>query len=166
VEGQKVEAMKTKTEDQLLSRINLVLYIAQIMARKLTQSTGSFMVENMIEEITIHNSGYAEPGYAQPLHNVVAVGNWNGVSVWDSKANDRVTISNLPERISKIFEKMGIPCEWSDEWVECYDCGKLIRTEPDSMWWTPSYTLDDNGAHCKECWGEDVANDVTEAVEA
>ena len=41
--------------------------------------------------------------------------------------------------------------EWEDEYSACYDCGKLVRTESDSMWWKPTFTLDDNGIHCEEC---------------
>ena len=146
-----------KTRIQLLARINLILSIAKFMAKKVTKETGSFMVENRVEEISIHGNGYAEPGYdASKSYNIIAVGNWNKVDVWDNEKKERVSVSNLPERIGRMFDKMGVPCEWSDEWVDCNDCGKLLRTEPDGMWWEPSFTVDDNGAHCKECKEKDT----------
>ena len=61
----------------------------------------------------------------------------------------RKVVSTLPRRLARVLEKLHIECEWGDEWVACNDCGKLLRTQPDSMWWKPSFYCDENGAHCR-----------------
>ena len=60
--------------------------------------------------------------------------------------------SDLPSRVGNLFEKLGIECEWSDEWAKCQDCYKLVRTSPDSYSWTSSYAyIDDCSLSCHEC---------------
>jgi hypothetical protein len=102
----------------------------------------------MLEDIQLHTQGYAEPGYEG---EVAATGNWNNITSWDEKTRDMRTVSNLPSRLARVLERLGVESEWSDEWITCYDCGKLLRTQPDSMWWKPSFTYDDNGAYCLSC---------------
>jgi hypothetical protein len=103
---------------------------------------------NMIEDITIHTQGYAEPGYEG---EVIAIGDWNDTTEYNHITKERVLVSKIPSRLARVLGKLGVDVEWCDEWVECYDCGKLIRTQPDSMWWEPSFTCDDNSAHCLLC---------------
>ncbi len=69
-------------------------------------------------------NGYAEPGYADP-EKCVLFGNWNHFS---HKAYD-------------LCEQAGYALEWSDEWSTCGDCGKAVRTSPDSYGWQASYVL-------------------------
>jgi len=102
----------------------------------------------ILEDIHLHTQGYAEPGYEG---KVVAIGNWNTITRWSNIVGEHKVISTLPSRLARVLEKLHIECEWGDEWVACYDCGKLLRTQPDSMWWIPSFHCDDNGAHCKTC---------------
>ena len=100
----------------------------------------------ILEDIHLYTEGYAEPGYEG---KVVAIGNWNNVDEYDCVAKERKVVSTLPRRLARVLEKLHIECEWGDEWVACNDCGKLLRTQPDSMWWKPSFYCDENGAHCR-----------------
>ena len=148
--------------DKVLARADKVLEIAKRMAEELRKNNPDYgyMVVNRLEYITLYVNGYSEPGYTSK-YNIVATGNWNKVDRYDREKKERVIVSDLPERVSKIFEKLGVECEWSDEWCECYDCGKLLRTQPDNWFWKPSFTLDDNGAHCRECQSEKENIDET-----
>lgn len=107
-----------------------VLEIAQEMVKD-----AGWQIKSRIEEIQIHTDGYAEPGYSSES-GVIATGNWNGL---------------LPERIERIFSKLEIECEWSDEWAACDDCGKLVRTESDSYFWKPLYVIVGCGYKCLKC---------------
>jgi hypothetical protein len=131
-------------------RANRILDIAMEMAKGL-----GCHVQNRIEEIQLHYDGYAEPGYSA-LYDVVATGNWNDIDEYDYQTKTRKHISNLPSRISHMFESMGIECEWNDQWDTCCDCGKLVRTDADCYSWTRSYQyLDGEGCRCIECLEED-----------
>lgn len=96
---------------------------------------------SQLEEMNLHISGYAEPGYDAGECGIVATGNWN----------DNGT--GLVERLGAIFERMGIECEWSDEWSTC-DCGKLVRHSPDCHHWEPSYIVTEGSIVCNDCAGE------------
>ena len=127
-------------------RAERILEIAKNM------SEGNNRVRNSLEDIQLHYEGYAEPGCHS--EEVVATGNWNDVSKYNSLTNKQERISNLPSRILALFEKMGIVCEWSDEWAAC-SCGKLVRTQGDSYSWTASYQLNDGELTCIDCLKDD-----------
>jgi hypothetical protein len=82
-------------------------------------------------------SSYAEPGYTDPECNRgIFFANWN----------------NLPVKTTDLLEKAGYAIEWSDEWAFCDDCGKAVRTSPNSYGWQQSYSLvDDYSIVCVEC---------------
>lgn len=115
--------------------------------------------------------GYAEPGYPTDPSAVIVFGNWNPRSVegvtdpraphgsdndrWGSKDN-RVT---MPCRLFDALERVGAECEWSDEWSQCSDCYRAVRTTENSYSWRPSYAWFDGGISCHECLigcGEDA----------
>lgn len=99
-----------------------------------------------IEEIEIY-PGYSEPGYDG---ETVALGNWNGISKYEN--NKYIALDDTPERVCKLLEKLGVSCEWSDEWTSCGDCGKLVRTTGNSYSWQPSFVIiDDCELVCHEC---------------
>lgn len=137
-------------KNNIAKRAERILEIAKNMARCL-----GLHVENRIEEIQLHYDGYAEPGYSS-VSGLVATGNWNVIDEYDSVKKMRVKISDLPARISNLFEKMGIECEWSDQWSDCSECGKLFRTDPDCHSWLPSFVVTKNCDHvCHECVRKD-----------
>jgi hypothetical protein len=138
-------------QNKIAKRAQLILDIAKDMAQDL-----GWQVDTRIDEIQLHYDGYAEPGYYEPTSGIIATGNWNKISSYNSTNKIVEHISNLPCRISSLFEKMGIEIEWSSEWEACCDCGKLVRTQPDSYSWTKSYQfLDGEGVRCIECLEED-----------
>ena len=141
-----------KKLDKVLSRANRILAAAQKDAANKAKNSNDWRIRSHLEEIQLHYNGYAEPGYTDPESGLIATGNWNDITSWHD--GQRSTISDVPSRIAKLFEKLGIPTEWSDEWVECSQCGKLVRSQPDSMSWEPSYTMVDGELWCHECNSE------------
>lgn len=81
---------------------------------------------------------YAEPGYG-PAGKGILLANWNKVEV------DRTMV-----RLGDIIERLGYQTEWSDEWVECDDCGKTFRTIPNCYFWEQS-GIDGEECLCREC---------------
>jgi hypothetical protein len=140
-------------------RAERILEIAAAMAAKV-----SVYAENRIEEIQLHYNGYAEPGYSAGEHDLVATGNWNKITQYDAQSQTSVLVSNLPKRIADLFEKMGIECEWSDEWTECNHCGKIVRNQGDSYHWTPSFFWSEQSGDvsCIECLLKDPEDFLSE----
>jgi hypothetical protein len=122
-----------------------------------------------IEEMRIA-VGYAEPGYGC-TDSIIAFGNWNPL---DSKNEEGERISGfdlpdshinaLPKRIGSLLEKAGADIQWSDEWSECSQCCKAIRTQADSYCWTPSYVMGEGELTCEACTLEDP-EDYLESLE-
>jgi len=55
-----------------------------------------------------------------------------------------------------------IELDWSDEWMNCSECGKAIRNSPNCYSWTPSYLWSsDCSIACIECY-ENFAEDIIE----
>jgi len=78
---------------------------------------------------------YSEPGYENPPHGVL-LANWN----------------HFPSGLEKKLEEAGYGVEWNDEWLFCNDCGGAVRTEPDNMFWKPSYVITkDSELLCNMC---------------
>jgi hypothetical protein len=78
---------------------------------------------------------YAEPGYTNPAKGIL-FGDWNYFS------ND----------VHRLLEQYGYELEWEDEWSTCSDCGKALRTSPDSYGWQPSYfIMHECELLCKDC---------------
>jgi len=151
--------MSTAKFDKTLDRAFKVLEIARRMARALPGSLSNAVLSR-IDEIDINTSGYAEPGYSCDS-GIVALGNWNTVEVCAAHGSTGLYClaesSDLLRRVSDIFEKMGIECEWADEWSTCSTCDKLVRIQPDSYHWKAQYMFVDsyNAFLCIECLKDD-----------
>ena len=115
------------------------------------------LVHTMIEDV-IRNSlesgdgtldwapGYVEPGYSAPERGVLFA-NWN-------PKDFSPEIPSFCSRLAGAIEKSGLDyeLEWCDEWTMCGDCGKAVRTQPDSHGWTPSFKiLDGCELVCVDC---------------
>ena len=129
----------------VIKRVNRIMDIARRMAKN-----SEIQTDNFIEDINFCTEGYSEPGYSSKS-GMIMIGNWNNITNYDRDAKKSILISNLPDRLSNIFEKMGIDCVYYDEWTTCNDCGKAIRTNPDSYLWTASYHNFDGEISCIEC---------------
>jgi hypothetical protein len=120
-------------------RVHLILAIATKLNEKRIEN--NLKQDYYADSIQIHFDGYAEPGYSDPESGIVALGNWNGA---------------ICSRVRKLFEKMGVECEWSESWDYCDACGKLVRTSPNGYGWLASYLLKDSGnCTCHECLLQD-----------
>ena len=94
--------------------------------------------------------GYAEPGYDDAKHGVV-LANWNNFDKRIEVADDsgHVHSSGKPDQL---LEMAGYRIEWSDEWTDCCECNKIVRTVPDSYFWTPCYFwASECEIQCKAC---------------
>lgn len=100
----------------------------------------------------LHYEGYVEPGYNDPESGLIATGDWNPRS-WDRPIPKE---DLLMPRIGAILEKLKVELQWEDEWCTCGECGKLVRTQPDSYSWTRSYWYNEGiGLYCEDCILED-----------
>ena len=146
-------------QKNIVRRAERILQISASMAASI-----SYQVENRLAEIELHYEGYAEPGYDVGDSGLVATGNWNEISSYDYQTQVTTHISDLPKRIADLFEKMGIECEWNDEWIDCSQCGKLVRSQPDSYSWTPSYFFSEHSCDitCMDCIQKDPEGYLSE----
>ena len=127
--------------------------------------------------------GYAEPGYDEAPRGVM-VGDWNDdhlcrdhgdcresiarayverIGPLDhivaSACMDRRSDRKLMDRLQRVLEKLGVEVEWEDEWGQCDDCGKLVRTEPDSYGWEPWYRIVGGAYVCLGCIDEEPGDE-------
>lgn len=140
---------KTDKRDRVLRWVNRILNAAHNMA----ENNKNYLVRNAIEYITIHIDGYAEPGCTSQ-HDIIATGNWNDIYKYEN--GERTFVSDIPSRVGKLLEKIGVEIEWEDEWAECSNCGKLVRTSPNTYGWQPSFKLMDCELLCIDCIEDDV----------
>lgn len=121
-----------------------------------------------IEDVTLC-TGYAEPGYTDPESGVIAFGNWNDVTEYDEKTNQRTVLDDTPKRLCAALEKLGAEIEWSDEWTFCCGCNKAVRSSPNSYDWQRSYCENEGEPVCRECVNpvavlEQLENDPTQSL--
>ncbi len=100
--------------------------------------------------------GYAEPGYDQPRRGGIFFSNWNDVTHHEGR--ERGTMG----RLAAALETYGAAIEWEDEWSRCVQCGRAVRTSPDSYGWQPAYFMTDDGEVCHVCVSEDPADYLRE----
>ena len=123
----------TDTQKRALGRAERAIEAAKSAAKGTTQAWAAEDVRLVV--------GYAEPGYGGD-DALVAFANWNGRNC------DR---GDVMPRLAKVLEKLGFECQWSDEWTECAECYRAIRTSPDCYSWKRSYVETDDGCVCEEC---------------
>lgn len=114
----------------------------------------TYQVSNRLAAIELHARTDGESAYADPSvgrEPIVAIGNWNEIDTYGRLTQTRVEISDIPVRLGRAFARLGIPCEWSDEWTTCGECGRLVRTQADSMSWVPYHVYHDGEITCHAC---------------
>lgn len=57
--------------------------------------------------------------------------------------------ADYPEFDSRVDEG------FADEYTTCSDCLNVVRTSPDSYFWTPDYIDTEDGTLCRTCWEAD-----------
>lgn len=102
-----------------------------------------------------------------PIHPVMVT--WNETRYWikaDSREQIKAADKDLYETglfdvtageriLDSIFE-----IGFSDEYTECYSCGKLIRTAPDCYSWDPDFLMTDCEILCSDCYDDGVVIDL------
>lgn len=108
-------------------------------------------------------SGYAEPGYGSLMDDdVVVLGNWNAKR-WVREGDEPLTeAENLGPRLAEKLEEAGAEIEWYDEWGQCGECYKAVRTQANSYSWTPSYADFDGERFCATCMRSRIEDFVDE----
>ena len=137
-----------------IEKAQMLLNAAINAAKARDKVGGTHRAFSHVEAIELHTQGDGESAYADrsaTSQPIVAVGDWNNVDTYDRLAQTRVVVSDIPRRLAKALEKLGIPCEWSDEWTTCCGCGRLIRTQPDSYAYEPQYVLHNGEITCVKC---------------
>lgn len=121
-----------------------------------------------IEEVQFYSEGYAEPGYDSPKSGIIAIGNWNTTNFINEKVYGYRDVNEIDDTIKKLggaLEALGVEMEWSDEWIDCSICGKLVRTSPNGYDWQPSYWNNDYEQICIECIRENINGSADTLIE-
>jgi hypothetical protein len=104
-------------------------------------------------------SGYAEPGYGSN-DTVVVLGDWNDKTRYVD--GEREVLSTMPSRLARSLERVGAEIEWHDEWTQCQNCYRAVRTQSDSYSWKPYYVwVEDSGPICADCLVQDGEDAIT-----
>lgn len=109
--------------------------------------------ESEIENLTWYPD-YAEPGYSLSHgEKGILAADWN----------------YFPRDVDKLLERAGFEVEWSDEWTDCSECGKAIRTSPDSYDFQKYWVWQEDECVCLNCvdWPEylkSIEDDASKAV--
>lgn len=100
------------------------------------------------ETVTDIGVGYAEPGYHDD-ETVWVLGDWNDKPRYVD--GNREVTDNRPSRLFDALERIGVQGEWLDEWTQCSDCYRAVRTQGDSYGWRPFYTVWESEITCGDC---------------
>jgi len=139
--------------EKLLKRAHKILEAA---ANSAPTQSGRYR----IEEMRVH-VGYSEPGYGTlEGDDIIVTGNFNEIrntELYSSAERAHHSFGDgTPGRVAEVLEKAGINIEWSDEWAECCECNKLVRTSADHYGWTRSYVMHNEcEVVCEECVEEE-----------
>lgn len=123
------------------------------------------------ECVTAMGIGYTSSSYGT-TDTVWVLGNWNDKYEYlddeTRKTNlnadqfGRVLVDGRMGRLAEALQRIDVECEWLDEWDECRDCYRLIRTSANSY----SFTLDAiwtmDGYICSDCAMKDIENSLIE----
>lgn len=107
--------------------------------------------------------GCAEIGYDD---KPVLAANWNGPGEYERKhldtewGREQFKHKATLEKLSRIVDDIQhVSLEWSDKWTGCNDCGKAVRTSPDSYGWQASWVwASDSEIVCRECWKDSISD--------
>ena len=119
-------------------------------ARRLIQAaTGDEYGDGLI--VDGMGEGFSEGVYGTDT-DIWVKGDWNPKRF---RRGDEPVLTNeesLAPRLGNALDRIGVELLWLDEWQECMECYKAVRTEPDSYSWTPQYVFTDIGDFiCSRC---------------
>jgi hypothetical protein len=104
--------------------------------------------------------GYAEPGY-HDSETVWVLGNWNPKRFPRGDEPPLTPDEAIMPRLADVLTSIGVEIEWLDEWTECSECYRIVRTQGDSYHWMASYTVGEYGYTCHECLKDDLEGAIT-----
>ena len=133
----------------------------ELAARLVEIATGEPWGDGYVVMDVLH--GYADPRYGA-ADAIIVLGNWNTRDKYDPTRTTPLTKDEtLPARLARVLERIGAEVEWYDEWAQCSECYRAIRTEPDSYSWRPAFAwLDDCSIVCSRC----LLGDVNDSIES
>jgi len=119
--------------------------------RLITAACGEYYGDGMLVTDIAHD--YAEPGYRLSSENgLVVFGNWNPKRFPRDGEPPLTKAESLPARLANALESIGADLEWLDEWTNCADCYRAMRTQPDSYSWKMNGAwVEDAGYVCSDC---------------
>ncbi len=103
--------------------------------------------------------GYSEPGYGSD-DTVIVLGDWNPKRFPRGDDAPLSKAENIGPRLANALEKVGAEIQWLDEWTECQNCYRAIRTEPDSYSWRPAFAWLSDEIICSRCLLENVNGSI------
>lgn len=129
----------------------------ELAARLVEIATGETWGDGEVVTDVLH--GYADPRYGAEDATIV-LGNWNPKRYPREGDAPLSKVENLGPRLARALERVGAEVEWLDEWAQCSECYRAIRTEPDSYSWVPKYTWLGDDIVCGSCLLEDPAGSI------
>lgn len=134
----------------------------ELASRLVEIATGEPWGDGCVVTDIIH--GYASPRYGLRDATIV-LGNWNTRDKYDPTRTTPLTKDEtMPTRLARALERIGAEVEWYDEWTQCSDCYRAVRTVPDSYSWRPAFAWLSDEIICSRCLLENV-NDSIESGE-
>lgn len=109
------------------------------------------------ERVTDIIVGYAD---GSDDNAVIVLGDWNDSRYPRNDDPPLTEAERVGPRLFDALEAAGAECQWLDEYSRCSDCGKAIRTEPDSYRWRPEYIITDDYT-CARCLRADPLGAIT-----
>lgn len=107
----------------------------------------------------VNTHGFAEPGYGflfDPETDVAVLGDWNQRSGWRNPEPSKA--DTLPVRLGEALERAGAELLWLDEWAECSNCYRLMRTVENSYHWRMYGAFVEYDYVCADCILADLAD--------
>ncbi len=132
----------TDKENEEIKRFRYGFDWLELAIEAAKASTTDRLQLSYLEGIEIYSEGYAEPGYENPESGIVVKANWN-------KNFD--TGDKTMGKLANVLDALDIAIEWCDEWTDCCECHRALRTSPNSYSWSPSYVCSDGWLTCLEC---------------
>lgn len=92
-----------------------------------------------------------------------ALANWNALVERNATTGHYMEVSDVPRKLQKLLEAIGVDVLWEDEWMTCSECGQLVGTNPQSAWWMPRYTIrNECEVCCLDCIKKDAESYLQE----